>query len=325
MIDLCIVGAGTTGLFLADLLKNNFGLVLIIDKGRGVGGRLANRRFADSAFDTGAQFIRCRSDSFREKMKSLAIAGAAEEWFLDPEGNPVYKGRGKITEIAKHLVRDSEIQVENQFHLVKIEQNDGIWSLISKDGEKRRAKKIVFTSPLPQTLAILKNSEIPIVPDELRKLDSVKYRKTLVLIGIASMIPKSFSQEFQEVADFEFLDVVVDNKQKGVTDVGGSYTIHFDEEFSSKYYPCPDPEIHFRMLEVLEAIGFHFSNSEVKRWGFSAPQSTFSTFSNSRQEAIKLQGHEDLILAGDAFGGGSIEGTWRSANKVVQLLAESAN
>jgi hypothetical protein len=25
--DLCIVGAGTTGLFLADLLKNNFGLV----------------------------------------------------------------------------------------------------------------------------------------------------------------------------------------------------------------------------------------------------------------------------------------------------------
>ena len=47
--DLCIVGAGTTGLFLADLLKNNFGLVSIIDKGRGVGGRLANRRFADSA------------------------------------------------------------------------------------------------------------------------------------------------------------------------------------------------------------------------------------------------------------------------------------
>ncbi len=43
--DLIVVGAGLSGLLAARHLKENVKNVLVLDKGRGVGGRLSRRRF----------------------------------------------------------------------------------------------------------------------------------------------------------------------------------------------------------------------------------------------------------------------------------------
>ena len=53
---MAVVGAGVTGLTAARHLAPSFDVV-VVDKGRGVGGRLATRRIGDATFDHGAQFI----------------------------------------------------------------------------------------------------------------------------------------------------------------------------------------------------------------------------------------------------------------------------
>ena len=54
--SIAIVGAGFSGIILAQKLKN-IGEVKIFEKARGVGGRMASRIKDDFNFDFGAQFL----------------------------------------------------------------------------------------------------------------------------------------------------------------------------------------------------------------------------------------------------------------------------
>ena len=57
--DVLVVGAGMAGVTAAAELRRAGRRVLVLDKGRAVGGRLASRGVGAATFDHGAQFI-CR-------------------------------------------------------------------------------------------------------------------------------------------------------------------------------------------------------------------------------------------------------------------------
>jgi len=63
--DCVIVGAGIVGLVAGRSLHARGRSVLIVDKGRGVGGRLVTRGFEGGIFDYGAQFFTVRNPAFR--------------------------------------------------------------------------------------------------------------------------------------------------------------------------------------------------------------------------------------------------------------------
>ena len=75
--DVLIIGAGLAGLSAANKLKHAGHNVLIIDKGRGIGGRLAGRRIGDASFDHGAQFFTAREASFKATVEGWIEAGVA--------------------------------------------------------------------------------------------------------------------------------------------------------------------------------------------------------------------------------------------------------
>lgn len=52
-----VVGAGIAGLMAAQSLSNSGHDVVVVDKGRSPGGRLATRRINDATLDHGAQFL----------------------------------------------------------------------------------------------------------------------------------------------------------------------------------------------------------------------------------------------------------------------------
>lgn len=313
MKDYCIIGAGMTGLFLAKYLRDLGSSVIILEKSRGVGGRVANRRFAGSAFDTGAQLIRCRSIEFRREMEAIAHAGGASFWFTDPEGNPVYKGAGKMTTIAKELAKGSEIH--NGFWVDRLIWDKDLWRVESVE-QSIVAKNIVFTSPVPQTLSIFKNSKIELDDEEARLLQGLQYRMTLVLIGIAKRIPDTVRKDYQKIDGDNAIEVIINNDLKGVTDIPNSVTVHFNASFSAKYFDQANEAIHKAMLEATESYGFEWSESEVKKWRYSEPLKTFG------QESYVLCQYKKIFLGGDAFGGGSVEGAWRSACSLLRQAAD---
>ena len=55
-----VIGAGLAGLIAAQQLHNNGHDVVVLDKGKSPGGRLATRRIGDATLDHGAQFFTVR-------------------------------------------------------------------------------------------------------------------------------------------------------------------------------------------------------------------------------------------------------------------------
>src|SRR3712207_9580914 len=70
-----VVGAGISGLLAARELQAEGWRVTVLDKGRGVGGRMATRRVGGGNFDHGAQFFTVRGGRFAGLVEGWAAGG----------------------------------------------------------------------------------------------------------------------------------------------------------------------------------------------------------------------------------------------------------
>jgi len=134
--DIAIIGAGISGLSLANMLKD-IANVKIFEKSKGFGGRIATHYSEDFEFDHGAQFFTIKTDKFKKFMQPLINKGIVDVWnakFVEIDGNnitykkewnlnyPHYVGVPKMNEICKYLANN--LQVALELEVKKIEKSD---------------------------------------------------------------------------------------------------------------------------------------------------------------------------------------------------------
>lgn len=78
IVDVAIIGAGLAGVAAAGDLIAAGKSVLLIDKSRGIGGRMATRRHAGTRIDHGAQFFTARSERFAAFVNGLLESGMVQ-------------------------------------------------------------------------------------------------------------------------------------------------------------------------------------------------------------------------------------------------------
>jgi hypothetical protein len=82
--DFLIIGGGMAGLSCATALQGAGRTVIVLDKGRGPGGRMAARRVEiggeQVSFDHGAQYFTARYPAFLATVKAWEAAGVAARW-----------------------------------------------------------------------------------------------------------------------------------------------------------------------------------------------------------------------------------------------------
>lgn len=92
--DVVVIGAGTAGLACAKVLVGAGAKVVVVDKGRGPGGRVATRRdtvqlpaapsesgaATEVRFDHGAQFLTARDEGFRRQVSAWEAGGVVARW-----------------------------------------------------------------------------------------------------------------------------------------------------------------------------------------------------------------------------------------------------
>ena len=82
--DILVIGGGMAGLAAARALHEGGARVIVIDKGRGPGGRMATRRVEVAghqvSFDHGAQYFTARDPAFRAVVAGWEAAGVAARW-----------------------------------------------------------------------------------------------------------------------------------------------------------------------------------------------------------------------------------------------------
>ena len=190
-VDVLIIGAGLCGVTVARSLndaKNQSWK--LIEKSRSVGGRMATRRIEDARFDHGAQFFTVRSESFKSEVENWLKNGTCKEWvrgFGDnrDDGHPRYVGTNGMNHIVKEFASSLPKQnIALNEKVIDITLVNESIAVTSESGAKCFSNKLVLTSPLTQTIAMM--AKFPLdqkVSKIIERLGGVSYDPCVAVMG----------------------------------------------------------------------------------------------------------------------------------------------
>ena len=310
--DILIIGAGLAGLLAAtDLQASGFHL-LVVDKGRGVGGRLATRRIGPAAFDHGAQFITARTERFVALLREWQGLGLVTEWYRGSNEEHIHwRGVPSMTAIPKHLSKSLNVRLEMKVSVLK--QEDSHWLAIFENGETVTAKAILLTAPVPQSLALLDAGKVALDPSTREQLAAVEYEPcmaVMVVLNGESNIPQP---GFLRLASGP-IAWIADNQAKGISSAP-AVTIHAAPAFSLEHWDDDRQVVGKHLLEVAAPwLGSDVAEFQVHAWRYARPKDM------QGHPCLILKQSPPLLIAGDAFGGPRVEGAALSGWAAAEVL-----
>ena len=307
-----VVGAGISGLLAARELRDAGWRVTVLDKGRGVGGRMATRRIGGAGFDHGAQFFTVREDRFENLVGGWLAEGAAAEWsrgFADadgnanPDGHPRYRGARGMTSIPKHLARDLDVRTGER--VVRVDKTGDGWTVACESGESASGGALLLTAPVPQSLALAESGNYALPEGASRQLEGVSYDPCLalmVLLDGVSPVPEPGGVQIKG----EPLDWIGDNATKGISD-RPALTIHAGPQWSRDHYEDEEADITRALLDLAgQQLGTDLATSTVET---SLARWRYSWVTSSHEDACLVASEEPpLVFCGDGFGQPKVEG-----------------
>ncbi len=324
--DILVVGAGLTGLMAARTLHQHGRRVIVVDKGRSVGGRLATRRIGPGRADHGAQFFTIRSAEFQNQAERWLIEGLVYRWSsgwsdgsLAPvnfDGHPRYAVSGGMAMLAKHLAEGLESRVN--VRLMAVSATAHGWQCVAENGASYVSKALLLTPPVPQSLALLAAGHTRLASVDRAALEEVAYAPCLAgmfwLDGPIHLPEPGAIQHSHAPISW-----IADNQRKGISPEATIITVHANQDYSRQLWEAGD-------AEVLAALQISFRpylepattilEAQLKRWRYALPTSLYP---NRYLVAANLP---PLVLAGDAFSGPRVEGAALSGLAAGQILAE---
>lgn len=169
--DVIVVGAGLAGLTCARELSQSGYRVLVLEKSKGLGGRLATRRIDSVPVDHGCRYLQPTTPQLSALISELQTQRHLVPWqpqtFLFQPGaplipqvldNPVFTAPAGITAVAKWLAQ--EVDIQRQTRAVAIQPADtSTWQITAvspaDDTATMLARCIVLAMPAPQTADLL--------------------------------------------------------------------------------------------------------------------------------------------------------------------------
>jgi renalase len=317
--DVLIIGAGIAGLLAATELKKSGHRVNVVDKGRGVGGRLATRRIEQAIFDHGAQFITAKHARFVTAILEWEKAGVVSEWYRNSNSHSDvharWRGNPAMTAIAKYLAKDLSVLLEKR--AVSVVTDSGRFVSIFENNEKIYSASVILTAPVPQSIELIKSGGITLTSQIKNQLESITYEPCIAVMAITKgpvkiPSPGGFAPQSGPIG------FIADNYMKKISTIP-AVTIHATSAFSLENWNRDKKEVGKELLEAAEPfLGSDIVDYQVHGWRYSKPISV------SENPSVILSGSPPLIIAGDAFGGPSVEGAalsgWDAAASLNKLL-----
>ena len=317
--DCIVIGAGISGLFAANRLQTEGLEVLVLDKGRGLGGRMATRRISSGVFDHGAQFFTVKNEIFLSFVNDWIENGIVKPWYevsytKDRDNLTRVCCTGGMTLIPKFLAHD--LHEALTWQVKKIIKEENFWKIISESNNVLNAKSIILTAPIPQSLLLLREVECVKMEQVKSKLESIEYDPCIAVMALldgSSKIDAPGSYEFKEGS----ISWICDNRVKGISPDGGGVTIHGSPTFSRKYWDEDREYAGNLLLEIArEWLDSKVLEFQVHGWRYSKPINFYG------ERYAFLDDSLPLFLAGDAFLGPRVEGAALSGLSASEKLLE---
>jgi len=316
-----VIGAGIAGLTAAAELQRAGCSVLVLDKGRGAGGRLASRRIDAATFDHGAQFITTREPRFAAVLERARQHGVLEEWCRgfrgDADGHPRWRGNPAMAAVAKHLALGLDLHLGTQ--VLGLHPAGDRWRAETTSGLTFNAGAVVLTAPVPQSVAMLDAGGIVLLPELRTRLEAMEYERCLAVMAVLegpSQVPPpgGLGPAIEPIA------WIADNQRKGISAVP-AVTIHATPAFSLEHWDGERRESGRALLDAAaEWLGAGIRTFQVHGWRYSRPMQV------DEDPCLLVSASPPLVLAGDAFAGPRVEAAaisgWAAAETIQANLRE---
>jgi len=300
--DHIVIGAGICGLTAARHLHDVGHSVVVLDKGRGIGGRMATRRIGDAVFDHGAQFITTRSDWFRAVLSDCQRNAHATIWYGGTDEDPYPRWRGTLgmTSIPKYL--SEGLDVRTYVQVTSVSYDNELWHVHCSDGNVMTANHCILTAPVAQSLALIDAGGVVLATDDRQALEDLTYERCFaVMATLAHPLSVRLDRPLAPAAPSP-VALISDNYAKGVSPVP-CLTIHSTPEFALHHWDNDRTEtLKMLVAATHDVLRCDIIDATIHGWKFSRPERQHSA------PYLAPQGHPGLVIAGDAFGGPRVEG-----------------
>ena len=318
-----VVGSGISGLLAARELRDAEWGVTVLDKGWGVGGRMATRRVGSGTFDHGAQFFTVRGERFGALVDEWRAAGVVREWtrgFADAhgesneDGHPRYCGAEGMTSIPKFLADGLDVRTGEQ--AVNVEARGGGWGVVCDSGTAVSGAALLLTAPVPQSLELVRSGGFALPGDAERQLREIAYDPCVALMALLDGRGSEPEPGGMQIRG-EPLDWISDNQRKGISEAPG-LTIHAGPQWSREHYDEDDDALSRAILSLAEerlgGLGAGVIETSIARW-------RYSWVTNSHPDPCLIANDDPpLVFAGDAFGPAKVEGAALSGLAAADAL-----
>ncbi|MGK7958497.1 MAG: NAD(P)/FAD-dependent oxidoreductase [Crocosphaera sp.] len=295
-----IIGGGISGLIAANILQNQGKTVTIIDKGRGIGGRLATRRIRHSqeitgVFDYGMQFFTVSDPLFQPWVDQWLLDGVISEWphQLSDSETPCYRGKQSNRSLGQYLANNLDVHLQTRAIAISSDQSG--WTVETETGKRFQADSLILTSPIPQSLTILENSSISLPSLIQSRLEEVTYYPCLTILALLKELSLIPEPGWLTPSDSPIAAIAC-NQKKGISPQGFALTLNCTPEFSESHWDVDDAIIAKKLFDVAShQLGSTVIDYQVHRWRYSRPKTVYG------EAFLPLENPNLLVLAGDAF------------------------
>jgi len=309
MTAVIIIGAGMTGLACARRLAEAGLAPLLLDKGRGIGGRMATRRVGNLQFDHGAQYVNAYGMGFGAVLSALDEKGVLAGW-PDGTGRVHSVGVPGMSAIPKALGAGLDIRPNVQ--VVRLVADAGGW-LLHLQGGTVRASRVVVTVPAPQVAGLL-GPDHPLV----KVLTTVQMAPCLTLMAaVAAPAPFITLKDANDPLSWIAQDSTKPGRPHGADAL---WVAQAGADFSAAHLEDDPATLTAKLLPLL-----------CDRLGTSPARVTYATAQRWRHARVSkalgqpfLRSDEaTLYLGGDWCLGPRVEAAWDSGTAIAaDMLAQ---
>lgn len=341
MWDGVVVGAGLTGLTVASDLSRAGYRVLVLEKSRGVGGRVATRRIDSQPVDHGCRFLQPLGPLETALIHRGLAAGQIQPWEVTayrlsdsgdlspaPSPTPYLIAPSGLNSLAKGLAQDLVVQTGSR--VVAIDRQAQTWQLhLDREIDTPlRSRAVVVAIPAPQVVDLFRKShDQQALQPWLGDLAAVKFDPVITVMAVYAP-DQRINLPGQTPAGnawmvwgehHPYLGWAILDSSKRYPSAYPAVVIHSSASFATIHLETSDLDSLGRQLLTLLAptLGDWLpqpQNLQVHRWRYGQVRQPLAV------QAWQSGRYPTLVGGGDWCGGGGVEAAIASGHQSAQLI-----
>ena len=354
MEDVVVIGAGLSGLTAAGQLHQRGYRVRVVDKSRGLGGRVATRRLATTSLDHGCRYLHPFADPALSPIPALLASGILQPWqpetfaleangsiratatatlYAAPQGmSAVAKALAAGLTIHRHWRATALTPMPQGWHI----EGEGLGPDSQGEISALEARAVVVAIPAPQAAALVAATAQPhdAISDLVQQLQTVAFDPVIaVMAGYSPQTSPWLSQQTapggwmvtgdaHPTLGWIALDSSKRPAAKAAEPKESVVVLHSSAEFAAQAIGRPDLESVGQDLLAIAAktLAPWLSSPEwmqVHCWRYGFVRQPLGA------SVLRSPAWPTFVGCGDWCPGGQVEGAIASGHQAAKLIAQA--